>query len=137
SDKTSLVNVLSYRYVDMTLENIEKGDPMGVYSSMSQVSMFFTITFNNVRVSFMAFGGGLFFSIGAGLLLFYNGVMLGTFQQFFYQKGLLVFSFLSIWIHGTIEISSIVNVLSYIEETTPISTDTENTSSAISISFFI
>ena len=100
--------VLKDGYVDMTLENIEKGDPMGVYSSMSQVAMFLQITFNNIRVSFFAYGAGLFFSIGTGLILFYNGVMLGTFQMFFYQKGLLIFSFLSIWIHGTIEISSIV-----------------------------
>ena len=100
--------VLRDAYVDMTLENIEKGDPMGVYSDASQVYMFLVITFNNISVSFFAFGAGLFFSIGTGLLLFYNGVMLGTFQMFFYQKGLLLFSFLSIWIHGTIEISSIV-----------------------------
>lgn len=107
-DTTYTRLILGDAYVDMTLENIEKGDPMGVYGSLSQFSMFLIITVNNIRVSFFAFAAGLFFSVGSGLLLLYNGVMLGTFQYFFYQKGLLLFSFLSIWIHGTIEISSIV-----------------------------
>ena len=107
-DDTYTRLILGDRYVDMTLENIEKGDPMGVYGSMDQFPMFLYITVNNIWVSFRAFAAGLIFSVGAGLILFYNGIMLGTFQYFFYQKGLLLFSFLSIWIHGTIEISSIV-----------------------------
>ena len=107
-DDTYTRLILGDAYVDMTLENIEKGDPMGVYASMDQLPMFLYIGFNNIRVSFYAFAAGLFFSVGAGLILFYNGIMLGSFQYFFYQKGLLLFSFLSIWIHGTIEISIIV-----------------------------
>lgn len=107
-DETYSRLVLGESYIDMTLSNIEKGDPMGVYADMAQVPMFLYITVNNIRVSFMAYVAGLLFSIGAGLLLIYNGVMVGTFQYFFHQKGLLLFSFLSIWIHGTIEISSIV-----------------------------
>jgi len=107
-DTTYTRLILGDRYVDMTLDNIENGDPMGVYGSMSQFSMFLYITVNNIRVSFIAFAMGLLFAFGSGLVLFYNGVMLGTFQYFFHQKGLLIFSFLSIWIHGTIEITSIV-----------------------------
>ena len=34
--------------------------------------------------------------------------MLGTFQYFFYTKKLLYISALTIWVHGTIEIASIV-----------------------------
>ena len=107
-DDTYTRLILGDAYVDMTLDNIERGDPMGVYASMDQLPMFLLIAFNNIRVSFFAFAAGLLFSIGSGLILFYNGIMLGTFQYFFYQKGLLIFSFLSIWIHGTIEISIIV-----------------------------
>jgi len=107
-DDTFTRLILSDAYVDMTLENIENGDPTGVYASMNQTFMFFYITLNNIKVSFIAFIFGLVFSIGSGMVLFYNGVMLGTFQYFFHQKGLLITSFLSIWIHGTIEISVIV-----------------------------
>jgi uncharacterized membrane protein SpoIIM required for sporulation len=46
--------------------------------------------------------------VGTVLVLFYNGIMLGSFQYFFYTHGLLVTSALTIWIHGTLEISAIV-----------------------------
>ena len=107
-DNTFTRLILGDSYVNMTLENIAKGDPMGVYKDMGQLEMFFMITFNNVRVSLMAFAFGLLFSVGTGFLLFQNGVMLGAFQYFFHQKGLFITSFLSIWIHGTLEISAIV-----------------------------
>jgi uncharacterized membrane protein SpoIIM required for sporulation len=34
--------------------------------------------------------------------------MLGCFQYFFYEQGLLRESFLAIWIHGTLEISAVI-----------------------------
>lgn len=107
-DDTFVRLILGDAYVNMTLNNIEKGDPMAVYKSMHQSDMFFAITLNNIRVSFMAFAMGLLISVGSGFIMFYNGVMLGAFQYFFYQKGLLLTSLLTIWIHGTLEISAIV-----------------------------
>lgn len=107
-DDTFVRLILGDSYVNMTLENIDKGDPMAVYKSMNQVDMFFGITINNIYVAFMCFAMGLFFSFGTGAMLFYNGVMLGAFQYFFYAKGLLLQSVLVIWIHGTLEISAIV-----------------------------
>lgn len=95
-------------YVNMTLENIEKGDPMAVYKQSGETSMFFGITINNIKVSFLAFASGVFTSIATGFLLLQNGIMLGSFQYFFYEKGLFLDSFLTIWIHGTLEISAII-----------------------------
>jgi uncharacterized membrane protein SpoIIM required for sporulation len=95
-------------YVDMTLKNIEKGDPLAVYHSDSQLQMFFDITLHNIQIAFMTFILGIFFTIGTHILLFKNGVMLGAFQYFFHLKGVLITSFLGIWIHGAFEISSIV-----------------------------
>jgi len=100
--------VLGDRYVEMTLENIENGDPLGVYKSMESNSMFLAITFNNLKVASYTFISGILFSVGTLYFLFQNGVMLGSFQYFFAQQGLLVDSFLTIWIHGTIEISCII-----------------------------
>lgn len=107
-DDTFVRLILGDSYVNMTLENIEKGDPLAVYKSAGQVEMFFGITINNIRVSFLAFVAGVLFSVGTFWLLFQNGVMLGAFQFFFYQKGILLTSVLTIWIHGTLEISAIV-----------------------------
>ena len=95
-------------YVDMTLNNIEKGEPMGVYGSEAESPMFFQITLNNIMVSFRCFVAGLLTSFMTGFILMQNGIMVGAFQAFFYQHGLLWESSLAIWLHGTIEISSIV-----------------------------
>ncbi len=100
--------VVGEGYVEMTKENINNGDPMAVYKHTEQSDMFFMITVNNIRVAFLCFILGIFGSLGTIILLFYNGIMLGSFQYFFYSKGLFVESFLTIWIHGTIEISAII-----------------------------
>ena len=100
--------ILGDSYVNQTLENIDKGDPMAIYKSMLPGNMFLMITLNNILVSFACFAMGILFSIGTGYMLFTNGLMLGAFQYFFYEKGLLLESALVIWIHGTLEISAIV-----------------------------
>ncbi|WP_162054599.1 stage II sporulation protein M [Pontibacter pamirensis] len=107
-DDTFVRLILGDSYVNMTLENIRKGDPMAVYKGRGEAEMFLFITFNNIKVSFLAFVMGVFFSIGTFWVLFQNGVMLGAFQYFFYKQGLLLTSVLTIWIHGTLEISAIV-----------------------------
>jgi uncharacterized membrane protein SpoIIM required for sporulation len=70
--------------------------------------MFLGITINNVRVSFLAFVSGLLTSIGTGFLLFSNGIMVGSFMQFFAANSLLGEAFLVVFIHGTLELSAIV-----------------------------
>jgi uncharacterized membrane protein SpoIIM required for sporulation len=107
-DETFTRLILGDSYVNMTLNNIAEGDPMRVYKDSKQADMFFAITFNNVRVSFYAFAMGILFSLGTGFILLQNGIMLGAFQYFFYEQGLLAESALTIWIHGTIEIASII-----------------------------
>jgi uncharacterized membrane protein SpoIIM required for sporulation len=95
-------------YVDMTIQNIEKGDPLAVYKGAVQTDMFVGITFNNIGVSFKAFIFGVFISLGTFYVIFFNGIMLGSFQYFFYDYGLLKESILTIWIHGTLEIFAII-----------------------------
>lgn len=100
--------ILGDQYVNMTEHNINSGDPMAVYKKMHQMDMSVMISINNIRVAFLTFAGGILASIGTIFILFQNGIMLGSFQYFFYQKGLLLPSVLTIWIHGTLEISAIV-----------------------------
>lgn len=102
--------ILGDSYVNMTNENIAKGDPFGVYKKDSEVSMFFMIAINNSWVSFLMFASGLFLSIGPVFFLLRNGIMLGAFEYYFFSKGLGAQSILVIWIHGTLEILSIVVV---------------------------
>ncbi|RPD50346.1 stage II sporulation protein M [Hymenobacter sediminis] len=107
-DDTFVRVVLGDAYVNQTLANIERGDPMAVYKGHDETPMFLLITMNNIYVSLVAYALGATLGLGTIWALFRNGVMLGSFQYFFYQKGLLLPSFLTIWIHGTLEISAIV-----------------------------
>lgn len=100
--------ILGDYYVNMTLSNIEKGDPLAVYKDAKKMNMFLEITYNNVRVSFNAFIFGLLTAFGTGYFILVNGVMVGTFLNFFRNEGLLYEAIRVIMIHGTIELSAIV-----------------------------
>lgn len=100
--------VMGDGYVNMTLENIEKGDPVAVYKSGSNWGGFIAITLNNLFVGVRCFIYGIFGGIGTFLVLFQNCMMLGTFQYFFYQHGVFWESVRGIWIHGSMEIFAIV-----------------------------
>ncbi|MCG3166465.1 MAG: hypothetical protein POELPBGB_02244 [Bacteroidia bacterium] len=100
--------ILGDHYVEMTKENIRTGDPMAVYKKMNEVDMFLGITINNLFVAFYTFILGVIMSIGTLAFLLYNGIMVGSFQYFFVEQGLFRESFLTIWMHGTLEISAIV-----------------------------
>ena len=100
--------ILGNGYVDMTLDKIANCEPMAVYNGSSEVPMFLGITLNNIMVSFYCFAMGILTSFGTGYMLFNNGVMIGAFQMFFFQHDLLWESMLAIWLHGTLEIWSII-----------------------------
>ena len=100
--------ILGDGYMDMTLENIAKGEPMGVYGNEEEGGMFIGITLNNIMVSFNVFVSGVLTSFMSGFLLFRNGIMVGCFDTFFYQHGLLGESLLATMLHGTLELSAII-----------------------------
>ena len=107
-DETFVRGILGDEYVDMTEENIAKGDPFGVYKSTGEFDMFVAIAVHNIRVSFLCFVAGFLLSIGSVWMLFQNGVMVGAFQYMFFAKSLGWASVLVIWIHGTLEIPAII-----------------------------
>jgi uncharacterized membrane protein SpoIIM required for sporulation len=100
--------ILGDSYVAMTEANIESGDPMAVYKERNEIDMFLGITYNNLMVAFRTYVLGIFLAIGTLGSLLYNGIMVGCFQYYFIERGLFVTSSLSIWLHGTLEISSII-----------------------------
>jgi uncharacterized membrane protein SpoIIM required for sporulation len=100
--------ILGDSYVNMTLENIRKGNPTAVYGNMDEGVMFLYITLNNIFVSFKVFVFGVLATIGCGFYLFYNGIMVGTFMTFMGTEGELSQALPVIMLHGTIELTSIV-----------------------------
>ena len=95
-------------YINQTIKNIEKGDPLGIYKSSDAFEMFVSIATNNLRVSLFVFLFGLLFSYGAMVLMIRNGVMLGAFIYFFYSRNLMAEFNLTVWMHGSIEILTLV-----------------------------
>jgi uncharacterized membrane protein SpoIIM required for sporulation len=100
--------ILGDGYVQMTESFIESGDPMAVYKQMDPWPMFLMIAWNNAKVSFIMFALGIFFSAGTILAMLRNSIMVGAFVFFFYEKGLFRESFLTIMMHGTIELSVLI-----------------------------
>ncbi len=107
-DNTFVRLILGDGYVNMTNNNIAKGDAFGVYKSGDPTGMFFAIAINNIYYSLLVFVWGICFSVGTVFQLLRNGLMLGSFEYYFFSKGVGVQSILVIWIHGTLEISSII-----------------------------
>lgn len=107
-DDTFLRLILGDGYVNMTNENIAKGDPFGVYKKQGELSMMFSIATNNLWVTFLTVVSGVFFSIMPVFIILRNGIMLGAFEYYFFSKGLGAESILVIWIHGTLEILAII-----------------------------
>lgn len=108
-DENFLRLILGDEYVEMTIENIGRGDPFGrLYGGMGEVQMFLGITMNNLKVGLIVFILGILASVGTTWFVWYHGVMVGAFQTFFYQYGMLEESFQAVYIHGTFELSMLV-----------------------------
>lgn len=101
-------SILGENYVAMTKDNIRNGDPFGVYRDDDRFTMFLLIALNNLRVAVYTFISGIAAGLGTLMVLFQNGVMIGAFEQMFFAEGLGWQSILVIWIHGVIEIGSII-----------------------------
>ncbi|MFT4661593.1 MAG: putative membrane protein SpoIIM required for sporulation [Patiriisocius sp.] len=108
NDDSFARHMLGSSYINMTEEFIAEGDPMKVYKQMEQFEMFSYIALNNLIVSFRVFILGAMFAIGTVGALISEGIRIGAFQHFFIERGLFQESFLTIWMHGAPEISSII-----------------------------
>lgn len=107
-DKDFVNIILGESYVNETIENIKKGNAVGVYQSGSTWGSTIGIIFNNIGVGAKLFIYGVFGGVGTLYALLSNSVMLGAFQYFFYDYGALKESARGIWLHGVFEIFAMV-----------------------------
>jgi uncharacterized membrane protein SpoIIM required for sporulation len=107
-DESFVREMLGDNYVNMTEENIEKGKPFGVYAEGGELLMWLGIMLNNIFVSFTYFARGIVLCFPSITSLLTEGVRLGAFEEMFFAKGLGIQSLLTVFIHGTLEISAIV-----------------------------
>lgn len=107
-DPAFIRGILGGQYVDMTENNIARGNPFGVYKEMDATAMFLTIAFNNIKVAFLCFASGILLSIGTVAILLQNGLMVGAFEYMFIAHNLGAESICVVFVHGTLELSAIV-----------------------------
>lgn len=107
-DKEFVNIILGDDYVNMTIENIEDGNAVGVYQQGSNWGGSIAIIFNNLQVGAILFLYGIFAGIGTLYVLMQNSIMLGSFQYFFHEYGALLDSAKGIWLHGIFEIFAMV-----------------------------
>ena len=107
-DQTFVRAVLGDQYVDMTERNIANGHPFNVYNGGNELVMFLEIAMNNIRVAFLTYFMGITGGLGTVYFLFKNGLMVGVFEYMFFHHNLGFKSIMVIFVHGTLELSSIV-----------------------------
>jgi uncharacterized membrane protein SpoIIM required for sporulation len=99
---------LGDNYVDMTIRNIEQGNPFGVYESGNPILSWLHLMVNNIKVSLMIFTTGIFAGVPTAYLLAQNAGMVGIFDQLFAGRGLGLDFFLVVFVHGTLELTAII-----------------------------
>jgi uncharacterized membrane protein SpoIIM required for sporulation len=110
-DDSFIRTILGDAYVNMSLDNIENGDPAAVYNnqtSLGDIGSFLGITINNIRVGLLMYISGITMGIGTLKILFSNSIMVGSFLTMFYKADVLGLSMSAIWIHGAMELFSMV-----------------------------
>ncbi|SDQ32273.1 Uncharacterized membrane protein SpoIIM, required for sporulation [Chryseobacterium soldanellicola] len=107
-DKNFANIILGEGYVNETIENIKKGNAVGVYQSGSTWGSTIGLIFNNIGVGAKLYAYGIFAGVGTLYALLSNSIMLGSFQYFFYDYGALKDSARGIWLHGVFEIFAMV-----------------------------
>lgn len=101
--------IMGQAYIDRTNENIESGDPMAIYHQNGNAySSTFQLTANNTKVAAYTYTSGFLAGIPPILIMVDNGIMLGTFHYYLYEKGVLNEAMWVIWIHGVLEIWAII-----------------------------
>ncbi|MBN1760338.1 MAG: stage II sporulation protein M [Chitinispirillaceae bacterium] len=100
--------IVGDEYIYKTLVNIDSGKPFAVYESRFKYAMSSFIMANNIKVAFLAFAFGALYGVGTMVILFSNGLMLGSIAAVFARKGLLFDFTTTVLIHGTLELFAVM-----------------------------
>lgn len=107
-DPTFIREVFGNGYVDKTEKNIGEGNPFGIYAGGNSFFMWIGIMINNIIVSFMYFGKGIFLGIFSLQALGKESMRVGVFNYMFFAKGYGAEFVLAVMIHGLLELTAIV-----------------------------
>jgi uncharacterized membrane protein SpoIIM required for sporulation len=107
-DENFVRQMLGDDYVDKTIQNIEEGNPFGIYQSGSSFLSWMGIMINNIIVALVYFSQGIIFGIFTVKSMVTEAIRIGAFHYLFFSKGLGLQWALAVMIHGTLELWSII-----------------------------
>lgn len=107
-DESIITDIFGPEYLAETEKNIADKNPFGIYQRDNQLLMFLGIMINNISVSFRYFFEGLLFPVFTVPELMRDGMMVGSFDAYFYSKGYGNMFILTVLLHGILELSAIV-----------------------------
>ncbi|MBI5482811.1 MAG: stage II sporulation protein M [Deltaproteobacteria bacterium] len=90
-------------------ERVKQLEAGGKRLSAAEQAAFSSFLFtHNIQVTFLAFALGISFGLGTGIVLFYNGLMLGSLCAHYHMKGVATFFYAWILPHGVPELTAII-----------------------------
>jgi uncharacterized membrane protein SpoIIM required for sporulation len=90
-------------------QRVKELEAGGKRLSASEQAAFSSFLFtHNIQVTFLAFALGITFGLGTAVVLFYNGLMLGSLCAQYHLKGVATFFYAWILPHGVPELTSII-----------------------------
>ena len=95
-------------YIDQTQENIDKGNPFGIYEHGNPILSWVNLMIHNIRVSFMMFVSGIFCGVPSLYLLAQKASCWAFSTSFLLAKGLGIDFCLVVFVHGTLEITALL-----------------------------
>jgi len=107
-DEGFVRQMLGDNYVDKTIQNIEEGNPFGIYKSGNSFLSWMGIMINNIIVALVYFSQGIVFGFFSIRSMVTESVRVGAFYYLFFARGLGLKWALSVLIHGTLELWSII-----------------------------
>jgi len=107
-DENFIRDVMGDAYVDMTENNIESGNPFGVYQTGHPFIVWIGIMINNIIAALTDYAKGISLGILSVISIMRFGIEVGSFDYMFYSKGYGSLFITTVMIHGTLEISAFI-----------------------------
>lgn len=107
-DPVLVREIMGDAYVNTTEQNIEQGNPFGIYQSGNSFFMWIGITINNILFSFISFVKGIVAGVLSVYALIKTAMEVGAFHYMFYAKGHGIDFILAVMLHGLLELAAIV-----------------------------
>ncbi|HEY2721359.1 MAG TPA: stage II sporulation protein M [Chitinophagaceae bacterium] len=107
-DENFVREMLGSFYVDKTIQNIDEGNPFGIYQSGNSFLSWVGIMINNIIVALVYFSQGIVFGVFSVKSLVAEAVRIGAFHYLFFSRGLGLQWALAVMIHGTLELWSLI-----------------------------